>query len=140
MQIRFALAKKSLLSKGLTYRKKPQNWFPGTEDCLLPRLLFWSREPEVEAYIRTALWGLTWAGDTAGVHSRNHHKSARTTALLASVRSLLELQKALRAVSGPRFLRPTLSSFQGFFFSEGEKGEIEKKKKRIRLLLNENFF
>lgn len=93
----------------------------------------------MEAHTRTALWGLTWAGNKAGAHSRNHHKSPRTTALLASVRSLLELQKALMAASGPKFLRSILSSFQSSFFSEGEKGGIVKRKKEIRLLLNENF-
>lgn len=83
--------------------------------------------------------GVWWPGDTSGVHFSNYHKSARTAALLASVRSLLEFQKPLRTGSGPRFLRPVLSSFQNFFFSEGEKGRIGNRKKEIRLLLNENF-
>lgn len=77
----------------------------------------------MEAHTRTALWGLTWPGDTAGFHSNNYHKSARITALLASVR------KGLRTVSGPKFLRLVLSSFQGFFFSEAEKGGMGNRKK-----------
>lgn len=92
-------------------------------------------------HTRTALWGLTWAGDPAGVHSSNCHKSARTAALLPSLRSLFGLQKALiKTVSGPMFLRPVLSSFQAFFFSEGEKGGIGNRKKEIRLPLNETPF
>lgn len=95
----------------------------------------------MEAHTRTGVWGLTWAGDTAVVHSSNCHKFARTAALLPSVRSLFGLQKALLStVSGPKCLSPVLSSFQAFFFSEAEKGGIGNRKKEIRLLLYKNFF
>lgn len=124
---RLPLGRKPLLPKGPSFGNKPQ---PRGWALSASRLSFsCSREPGGEALTRAPQRGLSRAGATAQPHSGSHPKSLRATALPAPIRWWFELQEAPRAISGPRFLRLALPSFQGFLLSEGGKGGTRDRKK-----------